>query len=136
MLHIYKLNVGVLADTLHQFVNDGICKFVIHCNKCLVGNDKTYRATSLPRSKMGRKHNRTAVANLLLNLLGIVYLHTVHQSFITHARLTYGVDNLLGKIFICTSAYLLQLLFALIGERTAEVVHYDLASVVENIAEE
>jgi hypothetical protein len=84
---------------------------------------------------MGRKHNHATVANLFLNLLRVVYLHTVHQSFITHTRLTYGVDKLLGKIFICTSAYLLQLFFALIGERTAEVVHYDLPSVVENIAE-
>ena len=104
VLHIHKLDVGVLANTLHQFVNDFVGKFMIDSNKGLVGENKACRATRLSRAKVCREHNGTAVANLFADLFSTNHIHTAQQCLVANARLAYSVDNLLGKISVCTSA--------------------------------
>ena len=135
-LHIYKLHIGVGAYALHQLVDNGICELVIYSHKGLVGHNKAHRAACLPRAKVRREHYRTAVAYLLTHLLGICYLHSVRKRLVAHARLADHIYNLLCEVAVCATANLAQLLLALVGERPAQVIHYDTTAIAQHVTQQ
>ena len=119
----------MLADALHQFVENGILDSVVHGDESMVAAYETHGAARFPRSEMSRHEYHVAVAHLAQDVVGVVETYAAAQLLVADARLAYDVDYLFRQIAVIEGADAFELLFGLVGERIAQIGHYHAAAV-------